>query len=255
MKSFFQAVAFFTRFPVPARFQQGDFSKSIKWFPVVGCFLGLVLAFFDWIFSFFFPDLVRAVLVVIVWVYLTGALHLDGLMDTADGLGSYRSRERVLEIMRDSRVGAMGVVTAILALLLKASSLAAIPVGGTSMFALIGAAVMGRFLAVTAIRMFPYVRAEGIGVGMKKDLKTVHLWVALLFTLIVLWLLFQWQGLFLFLVVSGFILLFAWRVTRRLGGLTGDGYGAVIELGEVAVLLVLLAGEVKVDATHLVAAW
>jgi adenosylcobinamide-GDP ribazoletransferase len=244
MSSFFQALAFFTRFPVPARFQQGDFSRSIKWFPVVGCLLGLVLALFDWIFAFIFPDLVRAVLIVVVWVYLTGALHLDGLMDTADGLGSYRSRERVLEIMRDSRVGAMGVVTAILALLLKISSLATISVGWTSMFALIGATVMGRFLAVQVIWLFPYVRAEGIGVGMKKHLKAVHVWLALVFTLVVLCLLFRWKGLLLFMVASGFILFFAWRVKQRLGGLTGDVYGAVIELGEVVVLLTVLAGEV-----------
>ena len=119
MKPLFYAVAFLTRIPVPFRFDARDRTKSTAYYPLVGLLIGGVIAAFDGLIAVHFPPLVRAVLVTACWVFITGGLHLDGLMDVFDGLGSHREPERILAIMKDSRVGAMGVLAAVLILLLK----------------------------------------------------------------------------------------------------------------------------------------
>ncbi|RAL25621.1 adenosylcobinamide-GDP ribazoletransferase [Thermoflavimicrobium daqui] len=251
MSSLFQAIAFFTRIPVPTTNQKDDFAKCAMWFPVVGLLLGGILALFDWLFSFCFPNWIRAVLDVGIWIYLTGGLHLDGLMDTADGLGSYRTRERILEIMHDSRVGAMGVLAAILLILLKVSSIASLPLGSLTSISLVMATLVSRFIAVWAIFIFPYVRKQGIGVEMKNNLTWIRFLFACLITLVASFLLVGWENFIILLFVGAFASVYAWRVQRRLGGLTGDVYGALIESSEVFILLIMIVWEVSPYARYL----
>ncbi|SFI96543.1 adenosylcobinamide-GDP ribazoletransferase [Thermoflavimicrobium dichotomicum] len=255
MSSLLHAITFFTRIPLPVRHPSDDFAKCAMWLPVVGLLVGGILALCDWIFSFLFPVWVRAVLDVAIWVYLTGGLHLDGLMDTADGLGSYRSRERVLEIMHDSRVGAMGVLAAILTIFLKVSSIASLPLEWKTGLVLPVAAVISRGVAVWAIFMFPYVYEQGIGLEMKKDLKRNRFMFALAMTVVLSIILEGWMGLVALVLTFLFASVFAWRVSERLGGLTGDIYGALIEGSEVLVLLILLAWEVHPYAHYLGTPW
>ena len=120
------ALQFLTRLPLPVQLPDSDavFRRSTVFYPAAGLLIGLLTAGSAWGFSYLFPFYINAALVLILWVFLSGGLHLDGLMDTADGLLSHRSRERMLEIMKDSRVGAMGVVAGVLSALLRVSLLA-----------------------------------------------------------------------------------------------------------------------------------
>lgn len=177
MNAFFTALSFLTRIPVPLRSQPGSWSRSVRYYPAVGLVIGGMLAGFDLVAAAWFPPWVRGVLLLGLWVWLTGGLHLDGWMDTADGFGSYRPRERTLEIMKDSRVGAMGVIAAILLLLLKASALASTP--GPLWIPLLAAPVIGRWALLPAIHFCPYLTQDGIGKGLREGLTPVSMAAAL----------------------------------------------------------------------------
>ncbi|MFS8515088.1 MAG: adenosylcobinamide-GDP ribazoletransferase, partial [Planifilum fulgidum] len=156
MKPLFYAVAFLTRIPVPFRFDARDRTKSTAYYPLVGLLIGGVIAAFDGLIAVHFPPLVRAVLVTACWVFITGGLHLDGLMDVFDGLGSHREPERMLAIMKDSRVGAMGVLAAVLILLTKIAALASLTASMASSVA--AASVSARTAVLLAIAGWPYRR-------------------------------------------------------------------------------------------------
>jgi adenosylcobinamide-GDP ribazoletransferase len=238
MKPLFHAIAFLTRIPVPVRPDPRDRARSTAYFPLVGFIVGLAVGGFDWAVAAHFPPPVRAVLVTACWVVITGGLHLDGLMDTADGLGSHREPERVLRIMKDSRVGAMGVLAAILILLLKVAALASLT--SPLVLSVIAAAVSGRSAVLIAIAGWPYRRAQGLGTGLKEGLTPLRLGWALVTGTVLLFILRGWEGV-LILAAGGALAWLAGRfVTRRIGGLTGDVYGALIEGVETLTLLLIL---------------
>ena len=240
LNPFFHALAFFTRIPVPWLIpSEEDWKKSVAWYPAVGLVIGLLLWGVLEAGLALFPPSLAAVLALIAWVYVTGGLHLDGWMDLADGLGSSRPREQVLAIMKDSRVGAMGVLAAILLLLLKAAALAELAgMGQGAMLLLVPMAA--RTHVLLSIRGWPYLTADkGLGKGLQEELGALPIAVGYAILLLAGWLLGDWQLLAAALVS----LLAAWwfsRVAfRKLGGLNGDCYGAVIEGGEAAMMLVL----------------
>lgn len=241
MKSFLQAIAFLTRFPVPPIGNDRDWKKSPMWYPVVGFLIGILLLLFDQLIAIHFPHPIRAGLDLAFWVWITGGLHIDGLLDTADGLLSHRDRERVMEIMKDSRVGAMGVLTAILYLLLKWLALKELIIHSSDVFMAgwIVALVVGRFSAVLGMFVFPYVRPQGIGAGMKEGLTLFRFGFAWVVSIVLVGFLMEWKGILYAGITWGMMSLFAWRVSRRLGGLTGDVYGAMIEGAELLMLLLL----------------
>ncbi|HQJ31558.1 MAG TPA: adenosylcobinamide-GDP ribazoletransferase, partial [Syntrophales bacterium] len=115
MKALLAAFQFLTTIPLPGGkgTGEGDIAGSLPFFPVVGLLIGMAAAAGDFVFSLLFPPGVAAVLTVLLLVLITGGLHLDGLADTADGIFSVRNRERMLEIMRDSRIGTMGVLAVV----------------------------------------------------------------------------------------------------------------------------------------------
>jgi adenosylcobinamide-GDP ribazoletransferase len=161
-----QAVAaafqFLTRLPVKAEL---DFSpqllkRSASYYPLVGAVIGLIVWCFAAVTAFVLPPLPSAVLTLIVWVWLTGGLHLDGWMDAADALFSYRSRERMLEIMKDSRVGAMGVIACVLLLMLKASLLYTVLAEGHMSGLLLLPMVWSRWFMVYAMKRWPKARHD-----------------------------------------------------------------------------------------------
>lgn len=245
MNAFFTALSFLTRIPVPLRSQPGSWSRSVRYYPAVGLVIGSILAGFDWAVAAWFPSWVRGVLILGLWVWLTGGLHLDGWMDTADGFGSYRPRERTLEIMKDSRVGAMGVIAAILLLLLKASALASTP--GPLWIPLVVAPVFGRWALLPAIRLYPYLTQDGIGRGLRDGLTSLSLAAATALTLLVAVGSAGFRGVWFFVIALVLVLLFGRAARKRLGGWTGDMYGALVEATEAGVLLLwLLLTEVSV---------
>ncbi|MFC3748444.1 adenosylcobinamide-GDP ribazoletransferase [Paenibacillus sp. GCM10012306] len=252
------AFQFLSRFPIrrDVGFSKQLLQRSVVYYPLVGAAIGLCTAAVAGLFGLLLPPLPTAVLSLIVWVALTGGLHLDGWMDTADGLLSYRSRERMLEIMKDSRVGAMGVLACVLLLLLKASLLAAILADNsyTSLFLLVLAPVWSRWAMVRAMVRWPIARGdEGLAANFAGLTPTHEQRAGICATLLSLaaagaalalgggtaWPLTLAAALLL--PVAAFICgnMAAHRAVSRLGGLTGDVYGALNELLEAVLLLVL----------------
>ncbi|WP_182300340.1 adenosylcobinamide-GDP ribazoletransferase [Cohnella cholangitidis] len=243
MNAFWQAVGFLTRFPVPAKAQTTKgWDSSPRYYPIVGLLLGAVLWLIGWLAELGFGSIgftVTAAVTVACWIYLTGALHLDGWMDLADGLGSHRSRERMLEIMKDSRVGAMGVVAAIVLIILKVAAIQQLAVH-EELGVLLIVPAMARFALVGAIYVFPYITAQGLGSGLRDGVTRWSLWLNLLLLSGVSYVVAGISGA----LVLGGMLIAAWvfgrSLVRKLGGFTGDGYGALVEAMETFVLLLYL---------------
>jgi adenosylcobinamide-GDP ribazoletransferase len=241
MNAFFHALSFFTRIPVPwLRPSEEAWKKSVAWYPAVGLVIGLVLWVAHQAALWAFAPLTAAVLTMACWVYITGGLHLDGWMDLADGLGSSRPREQILAIMKDSRTGAMGVLAAIVLLLVKTAALAELDRPGLSacLFLVPAAA---RTHVLLAIRCWPYVTGEnGIGKSVGEALRPWHIGAGYLLLLALGWWIADVRAVTAVLLSLAVSLLFARSVARKLGGLTGDCYGAVIESAEAVLLLILI---------------
>lgn len=240
MNSFFTALQFLTRIRVIRQdtVAPAAFAASVKYFPLVGAVLGGLLAAFYHLTAHHLSIHTLAAALIVLEVALTGGLHCDGLMDSADGLLSGRPRERMLEIMKDSRVGAHGVVAFVLLVLAKWSLLLDL-LPSAPLAALFVMPVLGRLALVIAITVFPYARPEGIGKAFADGAGRRALTVAAATALG----LAAYLGPAALAALAAAALLalgFGRYAVRALGGLTGDTYGAVCELSEVAVLLVYL---------------
>ena len=235
------AGAFLTIFPVANQVEMdaGRLARSMGWFPAIGLLLGLLLVICNWVLTDLLPRAVLDCLLLLLLIYATGALHLDGLADLADGLAGGRDREATLRIMKDSRVGAIGAVALIMVLLLKYLSLYHLPLAQKNAALLIMPAA-GRWCQVFLAHCSTYLRPEGgTGAVFVDQVGRRQLLRASLILLLAL-ALFSFKGLLL----AGLLLLIAalqlHYFERRLGGVTGDVLGASAELVEVIFLLFLL---------------
>ncbi len=243
VQAFFCAVAFLTRIPVPGR---GMLSPriaglSVVFFPVVGLLLGLASAGAGWLLCDRLslpPHLAWALLLVALQAFLTGALHLDGLSDVVDGLGGSRGdRDRALEIMKDGRIGAFGAVALILVLMGKVLAMQEVLRMPGHIVALLAYPIAARFAVVPLVVFFPCARPTGLARTFHEESRWPPALVAAGFTIIGLGLL----GPELFLPAGAALavgLAVGTWILIRLRGLTGDAYGAAIELGELAFLYV-----------------
>ncbi|NOU87636.1 adenosylcobinamide-GDP ribazoletransferase [Paenibacillus sp. LMG 31460] len=256
------AFQFLTRLPIPVQIDYTDrvFQRSVIFYPLAGFVIGLLLLLAGEGLSLILPAMPAAVLLLGFWVVLTGGLHLDGLMDTADGILSHRPREQMLEIMKDSRVGAMGVIVCVLHLLLKFSLLYTLlgtgGIGG-GYFLLAIVPIWSRWFMVAAIHGWPYARRDS---GLGSFFRGVTIWhvtlsglVALFTTTLFIEIFSMWQAgssVSLFSFTNGLTITFSFAtstiltgwivatyISRKLGGLTGDTYGALNELLETLLLL------------------
>ncbi|CAM2985191.1 adenosylcobinamide-GDP ribazoletransferase [Paenibacillus sediminis] len=249
------AFQFLSRFPVKAEleFTPELLKRSVKFYPLVGASIGLVVWLVGFGFSLIMPSLSAAVLTLILWVWLTGGLHLDGLMDTADALLSYRSRDKMLEIMKDSRVGAMGVIACVLLLLMKVSLLDSIIEQKWGSGAFLLPMIWSRSFMGYAMNRWPMARqGEGLA-GQFRNLGTkqvlLSIGIAVFLSVLFIWIGIRlgfgsekWSAEIAILCIMPVICLgvgtlFASRMSARLGGLTGDTYGALNELLEAVLLL------------------
>ncbi|HKI34071.1 MAG TPA: adenosylcobinamide-GDP ribazoletransferase [Gemmataceae bacterium] len=239
------AVQFLTVLPLVRRpFSPKELGRSVGWFPLVGALLGGLLAGLDWLLGLAFPPGVTAALVLAAWVLVTGALHLDGFLDSCDGLFGGHTPEARLRIMRDERAGAFAVIGGILLLLLKYAALAGNP---ERLAALVLAPVVGRWGMAVAVVGFPYGRPEGLGRAMKDHARWPQALLASLFAGTVVAGIAVvvpggWRALLAIPLAAGMTWIGGRFVLRRLPGLTGDVYGALCELLEVATLLLFVAG-------------
>lgn len=247
--SFWLAVKFLTALPVPWSREAGaaELGRALVYFPLVGGLIGLLLALSGGLLGLLLPTPVVNALVVLLLVLLTGALHLDGLADTCDGLGGHKPPEARLEVMRDSRIGGFGAVGIALALLLKYVLLNNVP-GFSLLIALILMPLLSRWAMVYAIFAYPYARAAGLGLAFKQGATARRFVVATLLTLAMAAGLTWLTGLAYAYFAGIAVMAGVWLVTGlaaaylkgKLGGLTGDTYGAIGEIGEIAALLMLI---------------
>ncbi len=218
-----------------------DLGCAAALFPLVGALVGLgVIGTRAAAFALGASPALAAALALVAWVALTGGLHLDGLMDAADGLLGGQAPAQRLEIMRDERVGAFGVLAAGLILLIKYAALQTAPGA-----AVVLAAATGRWALTTAMAHFPYARPHGLGGMWHEQVTRLSWWAASAATLAVATL---WPEARLWAaMVAGALTgwLTARWASRRIPGLTGDVYGALAELTESATLV----------AAALLAAW
>ncbi|MDF2635937.1 MAG: Cobalamin synthase [Pelosinus sp.] len=235
---------FLTRIPIKVQthWTPESFSNSVKFFPLIGGIIGLLLAGILYGTESFWgakvPIHLMAIGLILIEILITGGLHCDGLMDTVDGIFSGRPREKMLEIMKDSRVGAFGAMSFCLLIFVKYSLIMDIdplllPV------AILVMPIVGRTAVVAAITMYPYARSEGLGKAFYQSAHKYTLWVAGIFSALLL------IPLGKLVIISGvvgitFALLLSEYISKRLGGLTGDVYGAIIELTEIITLLVFI---------------
>ena len=245
-REFVAAVQFLSTLPVPGSAQLIDKDEvtprivvGCEYFPLIGLLLALLLWLLVLIFAPLVPQLVLAALLVAGLIILTGGLHLDGLMDSCDGLFGGRTRERKLEIMRDSHVGSFGVLGAMCILLLKFALFASIAVRSLPL-ALLIALPSARWAMVLILRVFPSARPTGLGAAFHQAVTTKRLLLTGIVALAIVLIAGQLPGLIVWLIVSITSLMLGFWITRSIGGLTGDSYGAIEEVAEVVALLVLV---------------
>jgi adenosylcobinamide-GDP ribazoletransferase len=203
---------------------------------LIGLEIGLLLAGAGQLFSWFLPQGPAAALLLVIWVGLTGMLHLDGFIDACDGLLPPREPARRLEIMKDSRVGAFGVVGGVLLLLLKFNGLAALSLVDHWSI-LIAVPTLARWAMTWSIARYPLARVEGLSVFFKRGVGGRQIGLASAAAAAVTLILLGPRGLLLIGVTWLTTTLTARFALARLGGLTGDIYGAICELTETLLLL------------------
>lgn len=210
-------------------------------FPLVGVLLGLALALLDRLLRSALPSPAADALLVTCFAMFSGALHIDGLADSADGLIGGRTRERRLEIMRDSRTGVFGALAIALLVLVQWNALLTLTppwrLGGLLLFP-----ALGRMAMVIALAAFPYARPQGLGVLFRRYAWPWPVPVATVSSLVLAVALFGGGGAALWGVAVLLALGLGAAISNRLGGLTGDSYGAICEITQVVVLMLIVSG-------------
>lgn len=249
---FIIAITFLTRLPlgffIPKKLNiwtAENQSYSLLYYPLVGLLLSLVVAFIAYLLPTHFSPLLSATFVVACWVALTGALHLDGLADSVDaacaahGQLNAKQKEKILEVFKDPHVGAMAVVVLVFVLLLKIAMVAQLL--PSLLLALVLSMTLARTLVIALFLTTPYLRKAGLGAMISQAMPAKALWCCLLLLLGILPLLFLPFLHWFMLILALLLLFFIWRRfwMKKIGGFVGDCAGALIELAELVVLLVL----------------
>ena len=233
---------FFTRIPVRliGEYSSDMLNKSSKYLPLIGFLVGGISAFVFWISNMYFSDSISIVLSMITAILTTGAFHEDGLADTFDAFGGGWTKEKKLEIMKDSRIGTYGSVALILALLFKFVLLGEFT-SEKIIFVILVSHILSRLSPVVMIYFLDYVRLDSSSKSkpVGNGVSTVQMFIALLFALAPLFY-FDVQTLYLIpVVIVAQILLGMWY-KKHLDGYTGDALGTSQQLTELVILLALV---------------
>lgn len=240
IKRFILMLQFLTTIPIPVKIDASDrdFGEGLVFAVPVGLIIGGILAAFQKVFAIFLPPLVTAILLNIVYIRLTGGLHLDGLGDTFDGVLSYRSRERMLEIMRDSRVGSNAVLALMCILLLNTALY--YEAGGLITKMLILMPVAGRAGMLIGAGISSYARSEGgLGKSSMDFCNTREIIIALIMYSIIFICFRNIQFALAGLAACIFSIAAAKYFGKKLNGLTGDVLGALCEMTQTFFMLMV----------------
>jgi adenosylcobinamide-GDP ribazoletransferase len=241
LKSFLLALQFLTIIPIRIKqFDEIKFANALIYFPFVGVLLALLLAVISNALSWLgISSFAVNTILIVVLIILTGAMHLDGLSDTFDALSSGKDREKMLEIMRDSHCGVVGVVSVICCILLKISFLSSLNyIAKINILILMCA--LSRWSLIFLIFSFPYARQEGKLKRFSTGINTKIFVLATLIALIFVFASFRLAGLLVMIFCLIFAFIFAKFISNKIGGITGDSLGAACELSEITVLVVLI---------------
>lgn len=237
---FLAALKFLTIIPLPwwHEVSPEEVGRSIGYFPVVGITVGLILAGLNWLLGLLLPSAIVNVLLIICLVVISGALHLDGFIDTCDGIASHKTVEERWQIMRDSHAGSFGIIGAFCLLLVKYVSLNSVPEPWL-MMTLVLMPVVSRWIMVYTIFAYPYARPSGLGKVFKQGASWQRLGIATLITLVVAVGLARLAGFVIMVAIWVIGITMAAYLKRKFAGLTGDTYGAINEVAEVCVLILV----------------
>jgi adenosylcobinamide-GDP ribazoletransferase len=213
---------------------------------VVGVIIGLILAGLNWLLGMFLPVAVVIGLLIVFLTVITGALHLDGFVDTCDGIAGHKTVEDRWRAMHDSRAGAFGIIGVFLLLLLKYVSLNSLP-DNLLMATLILMPVVSRWAMVYAVFAYPYARPTGLGKAFKQGATWQSFLIATIITLAATTGLARLMNIDYFYLAGIAIMFGIWAIVvatagylkRKFSGLTGDTYGAINEVAEVSVLILV----------------
>ena len=250
MTSLLAAIGLLTRVPIRRAFSESEVAGATAFYPLVGAAIGGTQAALLWIAIAWLPSpaaaggasrvpsMVLAVCLVGLAVWITGALHVDGLADTFDGFGGGRSRQEVLAIMRDPRLGTYGAAAVFLVLLLKVACLDASIVRGGAVIPLVAAPIAGRWAMAAVGWGLPYARADGgLGAVARGSVASRGLAFATAGSALLLAVLAGWHAVTYAAIAAGVALVTGHAYRRHIGGFTGDTLGATGELTEAAVWL------------------
>lgn len=236
MLEFIEALRFLTIIPINTTFDESLLKRSPRVFPLVGLLIGAISSLSFFIISRISSREIASFITLFIWESISGGIHLDGFADTLDGLMSRRDRDGILEIMRDSRIGVFGAVGIFFILGLK---FLAINNSATPILSLLISPIIGRFLLTLSIYFFPYARTTGKGGIFSGTVKPEDLFLSLVITILLSTIIGGLKGLLTLVVAVIICFIFGVYLNRRIGGLTGDNYGAICELAEVIPLLML----------------
>ena len=241
-KQFITAWQFLTIIPIKRNVEvtSESLGKSMASFPLVGLVLGLFIAALDIAYSRLFPANFSSALLLVSYIAMYGGFHLDGLVDTVDGLVGGRDREHALKIMKESTIGAIGVVTLVLLLLLKYAAIASLS-GDARIGCLILMPVIGRWTEVTMVYGSRYAR-EGAGLGkpFTEYVTKREVTIATLLTIVISWFTLKYIGLVIILATLLLVLGMKSYFKKKLGGITGDLLGFGGELSELLMLIICI---------------
>ncbi len=245
---FIAALKFLTIIPLPwwREASSEELGRSLVYFPLVGVIIGLILGGLNLLLGLFLPLAVVNGLLIVSSVVISGALHLDGFVDTCDGIAGHKSVKDRWLVMRDSRAGAFGIIGVLLLLLIKYASLNSVP-GNLMTVTLMIMPVVSRWAMVYAVFAYPYARPVGLGRAFKQGVSWQRFVLATIITLAVVIGLARLTDTIYFYLI-GLVLMFGtWVIVavlatylkRKFSGLTGDTYGAINEVAEVCVLILV----------------
>jgi adenosylcobinamide-GDP ribazoletransferase len=238
VSALFAALQFLTLCPWPARmdYTDADIGRSAIFFPVIGLILGSILVVVNFVLAPFASAALLSVILVGLSAFVTRGLHLDGLGDTFDGLGAGGGRDRMLTVMGDSRIGVFGLIAVVLVLLLKIHALESIDADRWQ--TLLIALILGRW-AMVLLAYRSKAAKDGLGSRLIDHLKTKYFLIATLLTLLLVAAIWRSNGIVMMAWVAIFTVASKIYFHRRLGGVTGDTCGAVGELSETSVMVLL----------------
>jgi len=234
------ALRFLTIIPLPGRRQISpeEVGRSIAYFPVVGAIIGLILALLNWLLGLVLPPALVNVLLVVSLAVISGGLHLDGFVDTCDGMVGGRTVHERWRVMKDSRAGAFGIIGVCCLLLVKYVSLNSVPpLWLTPTLVLMPA--LSRWAMAYAVFAYPYAKPSGLGKVFKREANLSGFLVATVITLAIAVMPAQLSGLIIMFSIWIIVTAVAFCLKARFGGLTGDTYGAINEVAEVLVLILV----------------